>query len=158
MRLSFLEPVYAEPGPYVSVYLDTSRNIEHPERAIALRWQRLRESLSRQGADRRLLNVLEEVVGTDTEVPGVHGVHGQTLFAAHGMLVLNGELPWPPEHDSARYSTLPDAMPLITQHVPEIPYMAASQGRGGDLAPHRPPARPAAGRTGAARRRRRRRR
>ncbi|MEU3429706.1 hypothetical protein [Streptomyces gardneri] len=128
MRLSFLEPVYAEPGPYVSVYLDTSRNIEHPERAIALRWQLLRESLSRQGADRRLLNVLEEVVGTDTEVPGVHG---QTLFAAHGMLVLNGELPWPPEHDSARYSTLPDAMPLITQHVPEIPYMAVVVHYGG---------------------------
>ncbi|MEU4065753.1 hypothetical protein AB0F25_25595 [Streptomyces wedmorensis] len=121
MRLSFLEPLYAEPGPYVSVYLDTSRNIEHPERAIALRWQRLRERLSRQGADRGLLNVLEEVVGTDTEVPGTHG---QTLFAAHGTLVLNGELPWPPEHDSARYSTLPDAMPLVTQHVPEIPYMA----------------------------------
>ncbi|MFC9397018.1 hypothetical protein ACFTWS_28215 [Streptomyces sp. NPDC057027] len=128
MRLSFLEPLYAEPGPYVSVYLDTSRNIEHPDRAIALRWRRLRESLSRQGADRGLLNVLDEAVGTDTEVPGVHG---QTLFSAHGTLVLNGELPRPPEHDSARYSTLPEAMPLVTQHVPEIPYMAVVVHYGG---------------------------
>nr|WP_168486970.1 hypothetical protein [Streptomyces sp. RLB1-33]QIY68099.1 hypothetical protein HEP84_01050 [Streptomyces sp. RLB1-33] len=128
MRLSFLEPLYAEPGPFASVYLDTSRNVEHPERAIALRWRRLRESLSRQGSDRALLNVLEEVVGADTEVPGVHG---QAIFAAHGTLVLDGELPRPPEHDSARYSTLPDAMPLVTQHVPEIPYMAVVVHYGG---------------------------
>ncbi|MEW2486568.1 hypothetical protein [Streptomyces sp. NPDC048411] len=128
MRLSFLEPLYAEPGPYVSVYLDTSRDVDHPERAIALRWRRLRESLSRQGADRSLLNALEEVVGADTEVPGVHG---QAVFAAHGTLVLDGELPSPPEHDSARYSTLPDAMPLVTQHVPEIPYMAVVVHYGG---------------------------
>ncbi|MGW9026538.1 baeRF2 domain-containing protein [Streptomyces sp. NPDC055722] len=121
MRLSFLQPLYAEPGPFASVYLDTSRNVDHPERAIALRWRRLRESLSRQGSDRALLNVLEEVVGADTEVPGVHG---QAIFAAHGTLVLDGELPRPPEHDTARYSTLPDAMPLVTQHIPEIPYMA----------------------------------
>lgn len=110
------------------MYLDTSRNVEHPERAIALRWRRLRESLSRQGSDRALLNVLEEVVGADTEVPGVHG---QAIFAAHGTLVLDGELPRPPEHDSARYSTLPDAMPLVTQHVPEIPYMAVVVHYGG---------------------------
>ncbi|GGT46544.1 baeRF2 domain-containing protein [Streptomyces purpureus] len=121
MRLSFLEPLYAESGPFASVYLDTSRDVEHPERAIARRWGRLRESLSRQGADRALLNVLEEVVGADSEVPGMHG---QAIFAAHGTLLLDGELPRPPEHDSARYSTLPDAMPLVTQHVPEIPYLA----------------------------------
>ncbi|MFG2882724.1 hypothetical protein ACGFYV_10465 [Streptomyces sp. NPDC048297] len=128
MRLSFLEPLYAEPGPFASVYLDTSRNVEHPERAIALRWGRLRASLSRQGSERALLNVLEEVVGADTEVPGAHG---QAVFAAHGTLVLDGELPTPPEHDSARYSTLPDALPLLTQHLPEIPYMAVVVHYGG---------------------------
>ncbi|MGW7440317.1 baeRF2 domain-containing protein [Streptomyces sp. NPDC054849] len=121
MRLSFLEPLYAEPGPFASVYLDTSRDVAHPERAIALRWRRLREDLSRQGAGRALLNAMEEAVGSDTEVPGTHG---QALFAAHGTLVLDGELPRPPEHDWARYGTLPDTMALVTQHVPEIPYLA----------------------------------
>lgn len=128
MRLSFLEPLYAEPGPFASVYLDTSRDVEHPERAIALRWQRLRDRLTRQGADRSLLKVLEEVVGADTAVPGMHG---QAIFAAHGALVLDGELPRPPAHDSARYGTLPDAMPLVTQHVPEIPYLAVTVHYGG---------------------------
>ncbi|WP_455356770.1 baeRF2 domain-containing protein [Streptomyces sp. SYSU K217416] len=128
MRLSFLEPLYAEPGPFASVYLDTSRDVEHAERAIALRWRRLRDDLTRQGADRALLEVMEEVVGADTEIPGMHG---QAVFAAHGALVLDGELPKPPAHDSARYSTLPDAMPLVTQHVPEIPYVAVTVHYGG---------------------------
>ncbi|MFF0431583.1 hypothetical protein ACFYU9_05030 [Streptomyces sp. NPDC004327] len=110
------------------MYLNTSRDGDHPERAIALRWRRLRESLARQGADAALLNRLEAVVGADAEVPGAHG---QAVFAAHGALVLDGELPSPPEHDSARYGTLPDAMPLVTQHVPEIPYLAAVVHYGG---------------------------
>ncbi|MFF8844363.1 hypothetical protein ACF08N_16875 [Streptomyces sp. NPDC015127] len=123
MRLSFLETLYAEPGPFASVYLDTSRDVEHPGRAIALRWQRLRNNLTRQGADRALLDVMEEVVGADADVPGTHG---QAVFAAHGALVMDQELPTPPARDSARYSTLPDAMPLVTQHVPEIPYLAVT--------------------------------
>lgn len=128
MRLSFLEPLYTESGPFASVYLDTSRDVEQPDRAVALRWRRLREELTRQGADRALLGVLEEAVGADAEVPGTHG---QAIFAAHGSLVLDGELPHPPARDSARYSTLPDAMPLVTQHLPEIPYLAVVVHYGG---------------------------
>ncbi|UQX04205.1 hypothetical protein [Streptomyces sp. RerS4] len=128
MRLSFLEPLYTESGPFASVYLDTSRNIEQPDRAVALRWRRLRADLTRQGADRALLGVLEEAVGADAELPGTHG---QAIFAANGSLVMEGELPHPPDRDSARYSTLPDAMPLVTQHLPEIPYLAVVVRYGG---------------------------
>ncbi len=128
MRLSFLEPLYTESGPFASVYLDTSRDVEHPDRAIALRWHRLREALTRQGADRELLGVLEEAVGADADVPGMHG---QAIFAAHGSLVMDGELPRPPARDSAHYGTLPDVMPLVTQHLPEIPYLAVVVHYGG---------------------------
>ncbi|MEU2396310.1 hypothetical protein [Streptomyces sp. NPDC007369] len=128
MRLSFLEPLYAESGPFASVYLDTSRDVDQPDRAIALRWRRLRADLTRQGADGALLGVLEDAVGADAELPGTHG---QAIFAAHGSLVLDGELPTPPARDSARYSTLPDAMPLVTQHLPEIPYLAVVVHYGG---------------------------
>lgn len=128
MRLSFLEPLYTESGPFASVYLDTSRDMPQSDRAVALRWRRLREELTRQGADRALLGVLEEAVGADAELPGTHG---QAIFTAGGSLVLDGELPRPPDHDSARYSTLPDTMPLVTQHVPEIPYLAVVVHYGG---------------------------
>ncbi|WP_351227394.1 hypothetical protein [Streptomyces sp. NPDC002133] len=128
MRLSFLQPLYAEPGPFTSVYLDTSRDIEDPERAIALRWRRLRDELARQGADRASITAAERVVGADAELPGMHG---QAIFTADGALVLDGELPAPPAHDSARYGMLPDAMPLVVQHLPEIPYLAVVVHYGG---------------------------
>ncbi|KOY53562.1 hypothetical protein [Streptomyces sp. XY332] len=128
MRLSFLEPLYTASGPFASVYLDTSRDIAQPDRSVALRWGRLRADLTRQGADRALLGALEEAVGADAELPGTHG---QAIFAASGSLVMDGELPRPPARDSARYSTLPDAMPLVTQHLPEIPYLAVVVHYGG---------------------------
>ncbi|KJY34960.1 MULTISPECIES: hypothetical protein [Streptomyces] len=128
MRLSFLQPLYAESGPFASVYLDTSRDVEQPDRAVALRWNRLRADLTRQGADRALLGVLEEAVGADAELPGMHG---QAIFAANGALVLDGELPRPPARDTARYSTLPEAVPLVSQHLPEIPYLAVVVHYGG---------------------------
>jgi hypothetical protein len=67
-------------------------------------------------------------VGSDTDVPGVHG---QAVFTAHGRLALLDELPTPPARDSADFGTLPDTMPLIVQHSPEIPYVAAQVHCGG---------------------------
>ncbi|MFI8100575.1 hypothetical protein [Streptomyces sp. NPDC086023] len=128
MRLSFLEPLYAESGPFASVYLDTSRDVEHPDRALARRWHRLRADLARQGADAALLGALEDAVGSDAGVPGSHG---QAVFAAGGALVLFDELPRPPARDRAVYGPLPDAMPLVAQHLPEIPYLAVVVHYGG---------------------------
>lgn len=128
MRLSFLEPLYAERGPFASVYLDTSRDIEDPDQAIALRWRHLRDDLTHQGADPQSIAALERTVGADAEVPGMHG---QAIFTAHGTLALEDELPRPPAHDVAHFGTLPDAMPLVTQHAPEIPYLATVVHYGG---------------------------
>lgn len=123
MRLSFLEPLYKEAGPFVSVYLDTSRDsvIEDPDAAIARRWRRLRDDLAAEGADPGSIAALSGCVGDDAAVPGTHG---QALFTAHGKLVLQDELPRPPTQDTAHFGALPDTMPLVVQHAPEIPYLA----------------------------------
>lgn len=122
MRLSFLEPLYTRPGPFASVYLDTSRDGEDPETAIALRWRHLRDDLTAQGANPASVAAVERVVGADAEVPGRHG---QAIFATQGASALEGELPKPPARDFARFGMLPDTMPLVVQHAPEIPYLAA---------------------------------
>ncbi|TJZ44517.1 hypothetical protein FCH28_29685 [Streptomyces piniterrae] len=123
MRLSFLEPLYKESGPFASVYLDTSRDsaIADPDTAIAVRWRRLRETLVAEGADPDSIGAVAGTVGSDADVPGMHG---QALFTAHGELALQGELPSPPAHDTAHFGSLPDTMPLVAQHAPEIPYQA----------------------------------
>lgn len=123
MRLSFLEPLYKQPGPFASVYLDTSRDsaVEDPDAAIELRWRHLRDALMSEGADQHSITAVARTVGRDTEIPGTHG---QAVFTAHGRLALLDELPAPPARDTARFGTLPDTMPLIVQHAPGIPYLA----------------------------------
>ncbi|MFI7300977.1 hypothetical protein [Streptomyces sp. NPDC050121] len=126
MELTFLDPVYARPGPYACAYLDTSRDVPDPEAAIRLRRRHLREDLARQGADNATVAVVADIAGTDREVSGRHG---QAIFASHGGLVLVEELPDPPAHDAARFGALPDVMPLAVQHAPDIPYAAATVHR-----------------------------
>ncbi|MGP3982922.1 baeRF2 domain-containing protein [Streptomyces sp. KR80] len=121
MKLSFLAPLYAQPGPYACAYVDTSRDIDDPDSAVELRRRHLRDELAAQGADPATVEALADVVGTDRDVPGRHG---QAIFAAHGQLALVEELPEPPVHDRARYVTVPDALPLAAQHAPDIPYAA----------------------------------
>ncbi|MFJ3307653.1 hypothetical protein ACIPSA_32120 [Streptomyces sp. NPDC086549] len=124
MRLSFLEPLYKQAGPYASVYLDTSRDsaVADPDAAIALRRRRLQDTLTSEGADRDSVTAATLAMGGDTDVPGTHG---QAVFTAHGRLALLQELPAPPARDTAHFGTLPDTMPLIVQHSPGIPYVAA---------------------------------
>ncbi|MDN3293208.1 hypothetical protein QWM81_03915 [Streptomyces ficellus] len=126
MKLSFLDPLYAAPDPVASVYLDTSRDIGDPDKAVELRWRHLRDDLTAQGADRATVAALSEMVRTDQEVPGRHG---KALFAAHGRLLLAEELPEPPVRDSARLGEIPDALPLAVQHAPDIPYVAVAVRR-----------------------------
>ncbi|MER5182029.1 hypothetical protein ABT009_27355 [Streptomyces sp. NPDC002896] len=121
MKLSFLEPLYARPGPYACAYVDTSRNIEDPETANDLRRRHVRDDLTAQGADTATVAAVAAVIGTDRAVPGRHG---QAVFAAHGRLALVAELPDPPVRDLAEFTSLPDAMPLAVQHAPDIPYAA----------------------------------
>lgn len=119
MKLSFLGPLYAQKGPYACAYLDTSRDIDDPERAIELRWRHLKQELSAQGADMATTGALAHVVGADRDVPGRHG---QAVFATRGRVALADELPQPPARDTARFTMVPDAMPLAVQHAPDIPY------------------------------------
>ncbi|MEU4732561.1 hypothetical protein [Streptomyces sp. NPDC023588] len=119
MKLQFLNPLYAHPGPVASVYLDTSRDLDEADRAIESRWRRLRKSLLAHDADPATVDAIDEAVGADREVAGRHG---QAVFAAHGELLLTQCLPEPPVRDTAQYGMLPDTLPLALQHAPDIPY------------------------------------
>ncbi|MGW0826144.1 baeRF2 domain-containing protein [Streptomyces sp. NPDC002845] len=121
MRLHFLDTLYARPGPYASVYVDTSRDIGNPDKAIELRRHHARSDLIELGADPVTADASADAIGTDADVPGRHG---QALFVTHGELVLTEELSQPPPVDRTSYGLLPDAMPLALEHAPDIPYAA----------------------------------
>ncbi|MEV7520329.1 hypothetical protein [Streptomyces sp. NPDC091371] len=119
MKLQFLTPLYAHPGPIASVYLDTSRDLEDADRALELRWRTLRKRLLAHDTDPATVEAIDDAVGSDREVAGPHG---RAVFAAHGELVLAERLPEPPARDTAQYGMLPDTLPLALQHTPDIPY------------------------------------
>ncbi|MET9885575.1 hypothetical protein ABZZ20_21055 [Streptomyces sp. NPDC006430] len=121
MKLHFSLPLYAHPGPVASVCLDTSRDVDDPDRAIDMRWRNLRKSLLAHDADEPTVAAIADAVGADREVAGRHG---QAIYAAHGSLLLAECLPEPPAHDSALYGMLPDTLALALQHAPDIPYAA----------------------------------
>lgn len=126
MKLSFLDPLFSRPGPWASVHLDTSRDIDEPDKAIDLRWRHLRDSLRDRGTDAATVSALDAAVGTGRDLPGRYG---QALFAAHGRLVLVADLPDPPVRDTARFDDLPDTLPLALQRAPDIPYVAVALTR-----------------------------
>ncbi|MFE3649405.1 hypothetical protein [Streptomyces sp. NPDC057579] len=123
MELAFLNAVYASGGPYVCAYLDTSRDTAEPDRAMARRRRRVRETLAEQGADAATVEAVAAVAGCDRDIAGRHG---QVIVASHGRVVLTEELPEPPVRDEAVFTALPDLMPLAVQHAPDIRYVAAT--------------------------------
>ncbi|MFI9724142.1 hypothetical protein ACIHFE_31620 [Streptomyces sp. NPDC052396] len=133
MKLDFLDAVYARQGPYACAYLDSSRDIDDPDRAMEVHRQHVCEDLARQGADAATMAVVAGVAGCDREISGMHG---QAIIASHGRLILAEELPEPPVHDEAGFTALPDLMPLAVQHAPDIPYTAVTVHRVPHPHPH----------------------
>lgn len=129
MRLDLLSRLYAGPGPYAAVYLDTTSAVEDAARQIELRWRGLRANLAEQGADQETLAAMDDVVGTD------HGAgDGQVVIAAHGRVLLNQWLPHPPRRDVADWSRLPHVMPLLVQLADTVPYVLVVSDRlGADI-------------------------
>ncbi|MGW0362867.1 baeRF2 domain-containing protein [Streptomyces sp. NPDC002990] len=126
MKLDFLTPVYAHAGPVASVYLDTSRDIEDPDRALQLRWRHLRDSLLAHDADEATVGAVEEAIGADRQIAGPHG---QAVFAARGRLALAECLPEPPGQDGARFGSVPDVLPLALRRSPDTAYAAVALHR-----------------------------
>jgi hypothetical protein len=134
--LSFLQPLYAVPGPFAAAYLDTSWDSEDAGHAIALRWRAQREALAEQGAGEPTLKAMDDVVGTERGMPGEHG---HAIFAADGQVVFEHLLPHAPRRQTARWSSLPHVMPLVMQLSETVPYVVVLANRvGADITAYGP--------------------
>jgi Bacterial archaeo-eukaryotic release factor family 2 len=120
MELDFLSPLYARPGPFASVYLDTTRATEDAQERIDLRWRALRGELERAGADTATLDAVAAEVGADKGEPGRHG---QAIFAAGGEVLLAEVLPHPPVRDEASWGPLPRVAPLLAERGERVPHV-----------------------------------
>jgi hypothetical protein len=93
MRLNLLRPLYERPGPWASVYLDTSRDADDAIRTFEPRWHAARDVLADAGCDPLTVHALDDAV-LDHHPDGP-GRHGPASIAV--------------------YEPLPHAMPMIAQ-------------------------------------------
>ncbi|MFF2653337.1 hypothetical protein [Streptomyces sp. NPDC058045] len=110
MDLGFLHPLYERPGPWASVYADTS---QHDAAAPHERARAARDVLRRladQGADQATCEALRSALEELRHSPEPFG---RALFAAGGRVVLDPPLAAPPRGTRAGWAALPHTTPLL---------------------------------------------
>ncbi|MFC7844501.1 Vms1/Ankzf1 family peptidyl-tRNA hydrolase [Streptomyces sp. NPDC001046] len=111
MDLAFLHPLYEHPGPWASVYVDTSRQTEDTGHERRLTAQALAGQLADQGADQETCRAVQ---GAIEDLRRSSDPHGRALFARDGEIVLDAALVRPPQGgDWAEWASLPRVAPLL---------------------------------------------
>ncbi|MEU2880580.1 Vms1/Ankzf1 family peptidyl-tRNA hydrolase [Streptomyces sp. NPDC007070] len=111
MDLAFLNPLYEHPGPWASVYVDTSRHTEDTAHELHLTAEAMARELARQGADEDTCRAVASAIDDMRHSPDPHG---RALFAQGGRVVLAPRLARPPLGDSwAEWAPLPRVGPLL---------------------------------------------
>ncbi|MBC9728695.1 Vms1/Ankzf1 family peptidyl-tRNA hydrolase [Streptomyces sp. TRM68367] len=110
MDLAFLHPLYEHPGPWASVYVDTSRHTEDTPHERYLTARALARDLAVQGADEATCRAVQDAVD---ELRHSTEPHGRALFARAGEVVLDPPLARSPQRDSAVWGPLPRVTPLL---------------------------------------------
>ncbi|QDI67996.1 hypothetical protein CD934_04405 [Streptomyces calvus] len=110
MELAFLHPLYERPGPWASVYVDTSRHTETTPQERQLTAQAMARELAVQGADEATCQAVRHAL---EELRHSTEPHGRALFARDGEVVLDPPLARPPGRDWAEWAPLPRVAPLL---------------------------------------------
>ncbi|MEV0263595.1 Vms1/Ankzf1 family peptidyl-tRNA hydrolase [Streptomyces sp. NPDC050617] len=119
MQLSFLKPVGDRPGPWASVYVDTTHNTEDADKRQELAARATAAELREQGADDATVRAVHDrLTGAGEE--GTTASAGRALFAAGGDVVLDVPLPGAPSAPFAEWGPLPRIAPLV-ETVGEAP-------------------------------------
>ncbi|WP_030906443.1 Vms1/Ankzf1 family peptidyl-tRNA hydrolase [Streptomyces sp. NRRL F-5126] len=122
MNLAPLAPLYERPGPWASVYVDTSATDQSPTGRRALRTRQVCADLAEQGADEATREAVRDALEAfATEPPegggetgGLGRPPGRALFASHGEVVLDPPLTVAPATEAAAsWARLPHVAPLL---------------------------------------------
>ncbi|MES4902738.1 MULTISPECIES: Vms1/Ankzf1 family peptidyl-tRNA hydrolase [unclassified Streptomyces] len=110
MQLGFLNPLFERPGPWATVYFDTSHHdqssAEERERSARAACRRLQQ----QGADQDTYRAVYDAL---CALPPAAEPVGRAVFATHGEVVLDPPLTASPGGVRACWSALPHVGPLL---------------------------------------------
>lgn len=110
MNLSWLTPVLETDGPFLSIYIDSTRTDPSSASGLSTRWGHFRSKLAEDGAPDE---ILEEIETTLLEPSPVGGRHGRAILATGSAILVDRVLPAPPREDSAHWGSEPVLVPLL---------------------------------------------
>lgn len=132
MNVSFLEPVFAAPGPYATVCADVTHTTESADAELELRVRALAEQLAEQGAPEAVVEAVRGRLLEGNEGGEAGTLRGRAVVAAaDGSVVLDEVLADAPAQEFASWSPHPDVLPLLRQLASRIPHVVVIADRVG---------------------------
>jgi hypothetical protein len=132
MDVSFLEPVFAAPGPYATVCADVTHVTENADQELDLRVRAVAEQLTGQGAPENVVEAVRARLLEGNEGGEAGTLRGRALVvASDGSVVLDQALVGPPTREIAEWSPQPDLLPLLRQLPGRVPHIVVLTDRVG---------------------------
>jgi hypothetical protein len=124
MDVSFLEPVFAAPGPYAAVCADVTHNTENADQELDLRVRAVADRLIEQGAPEEVVAAVRTRLLEGNEGGTAGTLRGRAVVvAADGSVVLDQALVGPPTREVADWAPQPDLLPLLRQLPGRVPHI-----------------------------------
>lgn len=135
MKTDRIAPLYADPGPFASVYLDVSQDMEDGNHRVELAVRGACDALAEQGAPAPVVDQVREQLGASTH----RSAPVSRLVVATERGVLLDELTRSrTEQPTAVWDALPDVAAWIEAEDGGIPFvLALVDHEGGDVSVHR---------------------
>ena len=132
MDVSFLEPVFAVPGPYATVCADVTHTTESADTELELRARAVAEKLAGQGAPEEVVEAVRGrlLEGNDGGRAGT--LKGRALVVvSDGSVVLDSALVDAPARELAEWSPQPDLLSVLRQLPGRVPHVVVVTDRVG---------------------------
>lgn len=97
-------------GPFLTVYLDTTRTDPTAASEVESRWRQFRERAAQAGAPEALLAEVEESL---LRQASIGGKHGRAILANGQRILLDRVLPVPPQKELIDWGERPEILPLL---------------------------------------------
>ena len=119
MDLRDLAPLYAAEGPFVTLVLDTTSEVEDAAARLDITRRNVQRELEQRGVDAATREALAAQIGE-------HGLgNTRVLVAAGGEVLLAVSLPEPPEQEVVTVGPLPALLPLAERASVQVPHVVA---------------------------------
>jgi hypothetical protein len=135
MDVSFLEPVFAAPGPFATVCADVTHTSENADTELELRVRGISERLTEQGVPEGVVEAVRGRLLEGNEGGEAGRLRGRAVVvASDGTVVLDEPLVDAPLREVAEWSPQPDLMPILRQLPGRVPHVVVVADRvGADL-------------------------